>query len=100
MSRASQVHHVPQIGSGPDWPGGEHHRAERHAYLSRGSGKAVEPGILQPEVECAGHSNQGERQERAPGGRHVEVENLLGHALARFHRGVPQGKHIDQKQPD
>ena len=85
---------------GPDRSGREHHEAERHADLGGGGGESVEPGVVQPEIERAGDSHQREGEQRAPGRRHVEVEDLLRQALARLHRREPEGQHVDPGEPD
>ncbi len=79
----------------PDRAGGEHHRRERQAHLRARLGEEVEPRVVQPEVEEAGHADQDERDERAPRRRRVHVEDLLGHPLARLHRRVPQRQEVD-----
>ena len=60
VSRASQVHQVPQIGLAQIGPGGEHDRAEDDAHLRRRCREPIEPGIFQPQRQRAGEAYQGE----------------------------------------
>jgi hypothetical protein len=83
---------------GPDRPSREHDPAEYHTHFRRGSGKAVQARILQPEIDRTGDSNQGEGQQSAPGGRHVHVEDLLSQALAGLNWGICQCEHVHYRE--
>ena len=88
VSRASQVHQVPQIGLAQIGPVVSITALNTMPTSAELAANQIEPRVLQPEVEDADEPDQREGEQRAPGGRDVEVEDLLGQSLARLDRRV------------
>src|SRR5262249_37620600 len=83
---------------GPKRSSREHHRGERDTYLRRRGRKSIESWIVKPEKESARDPDERKRQQRAPRGRHMEVENLLCDTLARLNRRIPECQEVDPSE--
>ena len=95
MSRASQVHQVPQIGLAQIGPVVSMTALNATPTSADDAAKRSSRAVVEPEVERAAESHQREGEQRGPRGGHVEVEDLLRQPLPGLDRRVAEGEHVD-----
>src|SRR5438552_10900813 len=84
----------------PDRTRGEDDAREHRANFGRRFREAIEPRILEEQIEDTGEPEQNHRQLRRDGGRDVHVEDLLRGTLEPFHRRERQRPHIHAAEQD
>src|SRR5690349_7541537 len=84
----------------PDRTGGEDDAREHRAHFGRRFREAIEPRILQEQINDTGEPEQNHGQLGRDGGGNVNVENLLGGSLEPLDRSKGERPHVHAAEQD